>query len=110
MKRTFLILLGFMFIFFPRVYASSDSCVLKITPDKTKINIGESVTLILSVSNINTKNGIAIYNGILDYDSDIFDVSVADSSNGLWKTEILEKALLLKNLKLLQKIRRPLSL
>lgn len=93
MKRTFLILLGFMFIFFPRVYASSDSCVLQITPDKTKINIGESVTLILSVSNINTKNGIAIYNGILDYDSDIFDVSVADSSNGLWKTEILENSI-----------------
>ena len=74
------------------VYASSESCTLSITPDKTQATPGETITLSLTVSNITSKNGIAIYNGLLDYNSDIFELSVQDSSNGKWKSDLIENS------------------
>lgn len=91
---TILILFGIVILMFlpKNVYASSESCTLSITPDKTQATPGETITLSLSVSNITSENGIAIYNGLLDYNSDIFEVSVQDSSNGKWKSDLMEKS------------------
>ena len=74
------------------VYGNSDSCTLSIIPDKTQVESEEKVILVLTVSNITSSNGIAIYNGLVEYDSDIFELSVQDSSDGTWKGDLLENS------------------
>lgn len=81
-----------LLVFLPNVYANSNSCVLTITPDKTQVSAGDTVTLILTVSNITSENGIAIYNGLVEYNSAVFELSVQDSSNGNWKGDLLENS------------------
>lgn len=90
---TVLILFGILtLMLLPNAYASSESCTLGITPDKTQVNSGDKITLVLTVSNITSENGIAIYNGLIDYNSDIFELSVQDSSNGEWKGDLIENS------------------
>ena len=79
--------------FLLKTYATSESCTLSIISDKTQVSSGEEITLVLKVSNITSENGIAIYNGLIDYDSAIFEISVKDSENGTWKGEILENSI-----------------
>ena len=86
----FLEILILMFV--PKTYASSENCVLSVTPDKVQVKKEDKITIVLSVSNITAQNGIAIYNGIIDYNSDVFELSVQDSSNGAWKGELLENS------------------
>ena len=91
---TILILLWIVILMFlpKNVYASNESCTLSITPDKTQAKAGDTITLALTVSNITSKNGIAIYNGLVDYNSDIFELSLQDSSNGKWKGDLIENS------------------
>ena len=95
-KHKFLMIFTFgllsVVLIFTKVYASNDSCELTITPDKTQVNSDEKITLVLMVSNITSKNGIAIYNGLIDYDSDVFEISVQDSSDGKWKGDLIENS------------------
>ena len=80
-------------MFLPKnVYASNESCTLSITPDKTQASAGDTITLALTVSKITSENGIAIYNGLVDYNSDIFELSLQDSSNGKWKGDLIENS------------------
>ena len=91
---TILILLGIVILMFlpKNVYASNESCTLSITPDKTQASAGDTITLALTVSKITSENGIAIYNGLVDYNSDIFELSLQDSSNGKWKGDLIENS------------------
>lgn len=91
---TILILLGIVILMFlpKNVYASNESCTLSITPDKTEASAGNTITLILTVSKITSEKGIAIYNGLVDYNSDIFELSLQDSSNGKWKGDLIENS------------------
>ncbi len=95
-KRIFIILmLVFMVIILSccKVFATDESCVLIITPDKTQAIAGDRIILVLTASNITAENGIAIYNGLIDYNSDIFELSLQDSSNGKWKGDLIENSI-----------------
>lgn len=82
-----------LLVFLPSVYANSDSCVLSITSDKTQVSSGDTVTLILTVSDIISESGIAIYNGLVEYNSEVFELAVQNSSNGNWKADLLENSI-----------------
>lgn len=68
--------------------AEGESCELKLeTAGST--NPGKEAELTLSVSNINAGDGIAIINGILEYDENVFE-TVSDNnfvSTTLWKED-----------------------
>ncbi len=77
-----------------KVFATEEyTCTLTVEPDKTQIKAGEEVTLSVKVSNINAGNGIAIFNTILEYDADIFDLKVQADSKGNWTSTALENSI-----------------
>ena len=78
--------------FLPSVYASNDTCKLTITQNKTQANAGDEIILNLTVSDITSKNGIAIYNGIVEYDADVFELSIQDGNDGKWKGDLIENS------------------
>ena len=93
--KIFIILVFWMLTiisFLPSVYASNDTCKLTITPNKTQANAGDEIILNLTVSDITSKNGIAIYNGIVEYDADVFELSIQDGNDGKWKGDLIENS------------------
>ena len=69
------------------------TCTLKLKPDKEEIQVGESVILTMSVSNIEAGSGIAIYNGVIDVNTDIFDVQVQSDNSNVWGVTLIEDSL-----------------
>lgn len=74
-------------------FAVDYTCTLTVTPDKTEIEAGESVTLSIQVSNINAGDGIAIFNTTLEYDADVFDLKAQSDSAGAWTSTVIENSL-----------------
>ncbi len=77
------------------VFAAEEiyTCTLTVEPDKTQIKAGETVTLSVKVSDINAGNGIAIFNTIFEYDSNVFDLKAQADSNGNWTSTVLENSI-----------------
>lgn len=73
--------------------ADDYTCTLTLTPDKKELQAGESVILTLNVSNIEAGSGIAIYNGVIDVNTDIFDVEVKSDDNNVWGVTLIEDSL-----------------
>lgn len=67
-------------------FAAEDNytCTLTIDSDKTKIAAGESVTFSIKVSDINAGNGIAMFTTTVEYDTNVFDIKVQSTDNGVW--------------------------
>lgn len=74
-------------------FAVDYTCTLTVTPDKTEIKAGESVTLSIQVSDINAGDGIAIFNTTLEYDADVFDLKAQSDSAGIWTSTVIENSL-----------------
>lgn len=55
-------------------YAAEDICKISLTSDKTTLKAGDKVKMNISMSNIKTADGILALGGVLQYDSDVFDV------------------------------------
>lgn len=73
--------------------ADDYTCTLTLTPDKEELQVGESVTLTMNVSNIEAGSGIAIYNGVIDVNTDVFDVQVQSDNNNVWGVTLIEDSL-----------------
>lgn len=96
-KNIILILLIFMIFIgtmgIKSLAADNYTCNLALTPDKKELQIGESVILTLKVSDIEAGSGIAIYNGVIDVDTDIFDIEVKPDDNNIWGVTLIEDSL-----------------
>lgn len=73
--------------------ADDYTCTLTLTPDKEELQVGESVILTMNVSNIEAGSGIAIYNGVIDVNTDVFDVQVQSDNNNVWGVTLIEDSL-----------------
>lgn len=80
-------------IFVKSLAADNYTCTLALTPDKQEIQPGESVIFTIRVSDINAGPGIAIYNGVIDVNTDIFDVEVRPDDNNVWGVTLIEDSL-----------------
>ena len=73
--------------------ADDYTCTLSLTPDKKELQVGESVILTMKVSDIEAGSGIAIYNGVIDVNTDIFDVEVKPDDDNVWGATLIEDSL-----------------
>ena len=73
--------------------ADDYTCTLTLTPDKKELQVGESVILTMKVSDIEAGSGIAIYNGVIDVNTDIFDVEVKPDDDNVWGATLIEDSL-----------------
>ena len=73
--------------------ADDYTCTLELVPDKKEIQVGESVTFAINVSNIEAGSGIAIYNGVIDVDTNIFDLEVKPDDDNIWGVTLIEDSL-----------------
>ena len=74
-------------------FASDYTCTLSIELSKSQIKVGESVVLSIRVSNINAGEGIAIYNSIIEYDNEIFDISINADEENKWIPSLIENSI-----------------
>ena len=67
-------------------------CDLEITCNKNEIKSGEILTCDINVKNIQAKNGIIMFETLIDYDKEAFEMEVTeDEKNNLWnKTSIID--------------------
>ncbi len=59
------------------------SCDLSIVGDKEQVKAGETITYEIKAENINAGNGIIMFSGVLDYDTDTFECEIIDGEE--WK-------------------------
>lgn len=73
-KIYFITVIAMLLLLVTPAVVKADSFQLNVTADKQNIQPGQTVTLTLSVSNINAgKSGINTLEGIIDYDTSIFE-------------------------------------
>ena len=64
-------------------FAATNSLTITLTPDKTEIKAGETVTVLVKVTNIQGE-GIVAFNANVNYDSDVFECTANGDDNGTW--------------------------
>lgn len=76
-------------------FAADNTCKLALgTSDGTKeIKRGETITLLVRVSDIDAGDGITIMNAIMEYDEDTFDIEVSSDDDNKWNVSLNETSL-----------------
>lgn len=64
-------------------FAATNSLTLALTPDKTELKAGETVTVLVKVSNIQGE-GIIGFNANVNYDANIFECTAEGDESGAW--------------------------
>lgn len=68
------------------------SCDFKLEGANTSIIPGGTATFEIKASNIKAEDGIIMFEGLLDYDYNIFECNIEDIENGKWhKVSLLEE-------------------
>ena len=63
------------------IYAADKVAKVSLSPNKTKLNIGDTVTVDVKLSNITLTNGVAYALGQLEYNQDVFELVYEDTSS-----------------------------
>ncbi len=67
--------------------ATDYTCNVSLESNKTNIKKGESVTILVKATGIQAGEGIASFNAILDYNSNIFECNVSGDDEGNWQKQ-----------------------
>ena len=80
-KILFIVTLFIILLSNTKIYAADKAAKVTLTPNKTKLNIGDTVSIDIKLSNITVTNGISYVLGRLEYSQDIFEVVYEDINN-----------------------------
>ncbi len=70
------------------------TCKVALMANKEEVKKGETITILVKVSEIQAGEGIAFFNTLLEYDSNVFDCQVSGDDEGKWqKVSLIEKSL-----------------
>lgn len=61
--------------------------VTLVANNNGEVKQGESITLLVKVTDIEAGEGIASFNAMLEYDSDVFDCTVSGDDDGEWQRQ-----------------------
>ena len=67
-------------------FAATNSLTLALTPDKTELKAGETVVVLVNVSNIQGE-GIIAFNANVNYDANIFECTAEGDESGAWEKQ-----------------------
>lgn len=67
--------------------AADYSCKVSLLGNKSEVKKGDSVTFLVKVTNIQAGEGIASFNGMLEYDSNVFECTVSGDDEGNWQKQ-----------------------
>lgn len=74
--------------------AADYTCKVSLHGNKTELKKGESVTVLVKATEIQAGQGIASFNAMLEYDSNVFSITVNGDDEGVWtKQGLIENSL-----------------
>lgn len=75
-RKIFLILIVFLFVFAIKVNAADEVCKIKMNADKSTLSPGDIVTITITASDITLEKGIATFLAEFKYNENIFELVV----------------------------------